>query len=120
MPADSTGPCYCLRCNTRLLVDPLGDAGPTKCPRCGLPFVPDKPETYATRPRRLQWNLWVPGLLIAILAGVLGYARTLNQGVLGYAAFFGVPFAVGLILGFTTRGRTWLTLALNHLSPAVG
>ena len=59
---------------------PLDDQGPSKCPRCGLPYVPDKPETYANRPRPLQWNLWVPGLFIAILAGVLAYARTLKRG----------------------------------------
>ena len=65
--------------------------------------MPDRPETYADRPRPLHWNLWLPGLVIAILAGVLAYARMMSEGVLGYAAFFGVPFAVGVILGFTTR-----------------
>ena len=118
MSVDSPWPRHCLRCNTRLHVHPLADEGPTKCPRCGLPFVPENPATYATRPRRWRWNLWVPGLLIAILAGVLAYSRAVNQGVLGSAAFFGVPFAVGMILGFTTRVRFWLTLALSLFAIA--
>lgn len=113
MSADLTGPRHCLRCRTRLQVHPLDEPGPSKCPRCGLPYVPDDPQTYATRPRRLQWNLWVPGLVIAILAGVLAFARVVSVGVLGYTAFLGVPFAVGVILGFTTRARIWLTLALS-------
>jgi hypothetical protein len=103
------GPCYCLRCNAKLSVHPLGDIGPSKCLRCGLPFVPEKPETDATRPRPFQWNLWVPGLLIAIVAGVLAYARSVDNSVLGYTAFLGIPFAVGCILGFAVRSpRYWV------------
>ena len=118
MSDDSPWPRHCLRCNTRLHVHPLADEGPSKCPRCGLPYMPDDPVTYATRPRRWQWNLWVPGLLIAVLAGVLAYARAVDQDVLGATAFFGVPFAVGMILGFTTRVRFWLTLALSLFAIA--
>ncbi len=112
MSDDSPLPRHCLRCNTRLHVHPLADEGPTKCPRCGLPYVPENPATYATRPRRLRWNLWVPGLLVATLVGVLAYARAVDANVLGTTAFFGVPFAVGMILGFTTRVKFWLTPVL--------
>src|SRR5438445_11823692 len=33
--------------------------------------------------------------------------------VLGYSAFFGVPFAVGALLGYFTRPSVWLALFLS-------
>jgi hypothetical protein len=117
MSDDPTAQRYCLRCYSRLLIHPLDESGPSKCARCGLPYVPDQPETYSPWPRPFRWNLWVPGLLIAIVAGILAYAAGVEQGTLGYVAFFGVPFAVGLILGFSTRSpASWLLPLLSLLA----
>lgn len=119
LPEPQPGIGYCLRCGSRLSVHPLGDEGPTKCPRCGLPYVPNLSETFLTRRRVLNWNLWFPGLVIAILAGVLAYAASVNRESLGYAAFFAVPFSIGLILGFATRAKFWLILLVSLLGVSV-
>jgi len=119
MSLDPTGPAYCLRCSARLHVHPLDDPGPSKCARCGLPYDSERPETYSRRPRPLQWNLWVPGLIIAIVAGVLAYARSVDQAILGYTAFFGVPFGIGIVVGFATRSpKYWLVPLLSLIATA--
>jgi hypothetical protein len=108
------GPRYCLRCRALLDDAALGDeTGKTRCRRCGLPFSPDRPETFATRRPPRQWKLWVVCVLIAIIAGVLAFARLVGQNRLGYVAFFGIPFAVGAFLGYATRASIWLTLLLS-------
>lgn len=117
--APDAGPRFCLRCGERLTTHPLDDVAPTKCPRCGLPFSPDRPETYADAPawRRPRWTRLAGFFLMAVALGVVGYALIRND-VMGVAVFFVVPFAIGGLLGYTTRASVWLSLLLSLAAVA--
>jgi hypothetical protein len=99
-----------------LVVHPLADEGAAKCAKCGLPYAPNRPETYATRPMMLRWRLWFPGLVLATLTGVVAYAAIRGVDTMGPALFFGVPFAVGAILGYSMRVSAWLSLLFGLLA----
>jgi hypothetical protein len=113
LPERDDRPRHCLRCRTRLHHDPLFDAGPPKCPRCGRPYVPDRPETYAAAPMPLRWRFWVPGLVVSILSGVSAYMVIRGDAVMGYTLFLGVPLAAGAVLGYSTRASIWLAMMLG-------
>ena len=117
-PEPAHVPRYCLRCRTPLGPHPLDDANTVsnKCPRCGLMFDPNRPETYAGHRMLFRWRLWVPVLLVAIAAGASTYAIVFQNGTMGYALFFAVPFAVGGFLGYGTRVSFWMTLLLSLLA----
>lgn len=108
-------PHYCLRCGARLPVhDPLADLpGVDKCPRCGLPFVPGRSDTYATVHAPFYKSLWFNGLVLPVIVGVICFASVQAQQSMGYVLFLGVPFVVGVALGFLTNGRAWMLLVLG-------
>ena len=95
-PADDV-PRYCRRCRTRLGPHPLDDAETVsnKCLRCGLMYDPARPETYVGKRMPMRWRFWVQFLVVAIVVGVASYAIIFQNGTMGYALFFGVPFAIG-------------------------
>lgn len=103
----------CLRCGARLDVHPLAEAGESRCPRCGLMYDPARPETYRVGSGMPRWQFNMAGLIVAVAVGAALFAILRNTPTMGSALFFGVPFAVGVILGFTTRARLWLTLMLG-------
>jgi hypothetical protein len=115
MTPNSRGvPHYCLRCHARLPVhNPLEDVpAVAKCLRCGLPYVPGRPETYTTRRAPYYKSLWFNGLVLPVLVGLVCYAIVQARGSMGYVLFLGVPFVVGIVLGLLTRGTIWLNLML--------
>jgi hypothetical protein len=81
-------------------------------------YDPNRSETYLSHLMPLRWRLWVPVLVVAILAGVSTYAIIYQNGTMGYALFLAVPFAVGGFLGYGTRVSTWATLLLSLLATA--
>jgi hypothetical protein len=119
-PPPDDGPRYCRRCRTRLGPHPLDDAATvsTKCVRCGLAYDPARPETYLGQRMPMRWRFWVPFFVVAIVAGVASYGIIFQNGTMGYALFFGVPFAIGGFLGYGTRVSFWMTLLLSLLAIA--
>jgi hypothetical protein len=70
----------------------------------------------------MGWQLWLPGLLLAILVGVVTYTAIFlvaaRQHTMGASLFLVVPVSVGAILGYTTRPRFWSLLLLSILAIA--
>jgi hypothetical protein len=109
---------YCLRCRAPLVPDHSKESQQPHCPRCGSPYNPFDRRTYAASPALSCWKWAIPGFVLAVFVGVATYALLVLQAdrgwaVLGYAAFFGVPFAVGALLGYFTRPSVWLALLLS-------
>lgn len=109
---------YCLRCRAPLGLYSSAEPKPPHCPRCGLPYNPFDRLTYAASPAPSGWKWTFLGFVLAVVTGVTTYALIVLQAdmgwvVLGYSAFFGVPFAVGALLGYLTRPSVWLALLLS-------
>jgi Polyketide cyclase / dehydrase and lipid transport len=102
---------YCLRCQELLVAGFEG-----RCPRCGLAFDPEDPETYRTHPRFSAVRYWLPGLALAVALGVSSYAAISSQGNMGFALFVAVPFAVGALLGYAVAVHLLLTFVLGVLA----
>jgi hypothetical protein len=99
----------CLGCGRRLSSD-----GPGACRSCGRTYDPANPASYRTAPAFLGWPFWAPAFFLAMLCGVASYAVVLTTGTeLGAALFVSVPASFGAILGYATRVRLWVALALG-------
>ena len=98
---------FCLRCHY-----PLAAREAAHCPRCGLQYDPHRPETYGSEPMLLRWKFWFPGLVLAVVSGVISYAVVIKTGEMGVALFISVPVSFGAILGYATRARIWWTFFL--------
>ncbi len=93
--------CYCLRCGAKLHQTPLSE-----CQKCGFQFNPADPQTYAPEPVKISGlKRWLPGFCLSVVVGVISYAIMASTGEMGLALFIAVPFAVGILLGFTVRMR---------------
>lgn len=103
----------CLRCRGPLDVERQAGEGPSKCPRCGLPFDPDRPETYLDEPRRPPWQVNLAALMLAVAIGALTFAIIRQSPTMGAGLFFGVPFAVGALIGFTSAAGAALSVMLG-------
>jgi hypothetical protein len=117
-PIEPTAGRYCLRCRAPLRPYRPDESGPPRCRRCRLPYNPSDPRTYATNTALPPWKWAVLGFVLAVVTGVATYALIVLQAdqglaVLGYAAFFGVPLAVGALLGYFTRPSVWLAVLLS-------
>ncbi len=109
---------YCLRCRAPLGAYRADESPQPHCPRCGLAYNPFDRFTYATSPVLSRWKWTLLGFVLAVITGVATYAVIVllafnGSTVLGYGAFFGVPFAVGALLGYFTRPSVWLALLLS-------
>ncbi len=83
------------------------------CPECGLPFDLDVPETYVTKRPFLCWPLWLPMLIFSTLCGLLVVIPFLLNGYSTTGLWFGVPIALGSIVGYTGRGGLALKVCLG-------
>jgi hypothetical protein len=112
---------FCLQCNERLYA-----SGLAQCGRCGLQYDGGNLDTFRTKPMFLRWKFWFPGVMTAIVCGVVSYAICLQAGDLGFALFGAVPLSMGAILGYSTRvGQlgAWavvLLLSLTVVATVVG
>lgn len=108
-----TAGAYCLRCRSPLPITGQGlHTSFSLCLRCGMEYNPSDPATFSTQKMPLRWKLWLPGLLLSILVGVLTYGIVRAMGTMGGTLFFVVPIATGLTLGLTTHPAMWARLFL--------
>ena len=103
----SSNPARCLRCGYILngLPEP-------RCPECGLEFLPEDPSTYTTRLPFVRWQFWLPGLSLAVGAGLITYVILLATVGYGWGVTIAAPFCVGCIIGYACRVRTFLIVLL--------
>lgn len=106
-----TASMYCLRCQQDLVATEK-----STCTRCGLQYDSTDPATYRDQPEFLWWRFWFPGFCLAVASGTLSYAWCLQIGNLGFALFVAVPVSIGAILGYATRARIWVIMALGIMA----
>jgi len=90
-----------------------------RCSRCGLEYTLRDPSSYRSQPTFLRWKFWFPGLMLAIVSGVLSYGIVLSSGEMGWSLFFCVPISFGAIVGYATRAMIWIVIGLG-LSAVAG
>jgi hypothetical protein len=117
LQAAAPGARFCLRCRAPLPPECADAAHGPRCVRCGLPYNPLDRRSFATSSRALRVR-WIAAFVLAVGTGVFTYGQIVlgaDQGltVLGYSAFFGVPLAVGAVLGYLTQPSIWLALLLS-------
>ncbi|VAX40207.1 hypothetical protein MNBD_PLANCTO02-1022, partial [hydrothermal vent metagenome] len=72
---------------------------------------PDEPDEWDSTEPYDDIEIWLPGLSLSILVGIGSYCLILYWGEMGSALFFGVPSAMGALLGYRVRtGIIWLIL----------
>jgi hypothetical protein len=96
-----------------------GGVQASACPRCGREYDPHDPLTFRTTPRFRAVRYWLPGLSLAVIAGVASYAVILRSDSNGVALFLAVPVSVGAVLGYGARARTGMTLVLCVLAVSL-
>lgn len=94
----------------------------TRCPECGRPFDRKDPATFTRRPPLVRWRLWLPGLALSVVCGVLIYLTIIIAvGEIGWAVTFAIPTAIGAIVGYRCRVRpiAMLLLVLSALTGVI-
>ncbi len=89
-----------------------------RCPECARPFDLTDPSTFSTKPPLIRWRFWLPGLLLAIGAGLLIFLVIFLSGVgIGWGATLAAPVSIGVILGYRCRVRpvAYVLLVLTAL-----
>ncbi len=79
-----------------------------------------KPKEPSNEPyNRLKF--WLPGLILSIVVGMSSFSIIIFSGDMGWALFFGVPSAMGALLGFRVQtGIIWtIILSLVSISAVV-
>ncbi len=95
----------CLRCGASLRRAP-----DPRCPRCRTFFDASNPDTYLLRPTLGDWKLWVPGMLLTLVAGLAYLDIALRIGNFGWGLVAVVPLVLGILLGYWVRVRPVLLL----------
>lgn len=71
-----------------------------RCPECGRSFDLYDASTFTRKPPYVWWKLWLPGLIQAMIFGVVSMAILALLGQWGWALWVGVPLAAGCLLGY--------------------
>ncbi len=83
-----------------------------RCPECGRSFDLYDAGTFTRKPPYVWWKLWLPGLVQAMIFGVVSMAIMALLGQWGWALWVGVPLAAGCLLGYRFRAAWILFPAL--------
>lgn len=93
-----------------------------RCPECGRPFDLADASTFTLRPPLVLWRLWLPGVGLAILSGIIVFVVSLaGGGGVGWGASLAAPTCIGVILGYRSRVRpiARILLVLTVLTAVV-
>jgi hypothetical protein len=113
-PGSTGGRGYCLRCGHRLDVNPVAEPGESRCGRCGLPFMPDRPATYRHAPPvHRGWRVALLVTLLTLISFVSYVFIRADGNSMGSALFLAVPFSLGAMLGFSVPASVWLSILLG-------
>lgn len=83
------------------VIDHLGAAG--ECPECGAPFDLNDESTFTVHPPFARWTFWLPGLLTAVILGLISYILCIQWFGYTRSSAVGVPLSCGILLGYRTR-----------------
>lgn len=85
----------------------------SRCPECGQTFDPADSITWTTKTPFIWWDFWLPGILLAIVVGIISVVILLPLYGYGWAAAVVTPLCIGAIVGYSCRVRTFFIVLLS-------